>query len=157
MSAYHPVLGRPRDVAARFVRHGVSSADFQRRTWPSRVSCPADCAAISREGACYAMARVGKSTRADARRGQASIRPRGFIKWPIRKSVDTKRKRYDKILASTTSKREARGMAIAGHMSRGLREGGLILLGAFAVYLLISLATFAPTNHNKTQNGTGAG
>src|SRR3569832_1147949 len=100
----------------------------------------------------------GVKSRARTRgRGPASIRPRGFIKWPIRKSVVTESKRYDKILASTTSKREARGMAIAGHMSRGLREGGLILLGAIAVYLLISLATYAPSAPGWSRSGTGAG
>src|SRR3569832_1477648 len=48
-------------------------------------------------------------------------------------------------------------MAIAGHMSRGLREGGLILLGAIAVYLLISLATYAPSDPGWSRSGTGAG
>src|SRR3569833_2091193 len=48
-------------------------------------------------------------------------------------------------------------MAIAGHMSRGLREGGLIILGAIAVYLLLSLATYAPSDPGWSRSGTGAG
>lgn len=48
-------------------------------------------------------------------------------------------------------------MALAGHMSRGLREGGLIVLGAIALYLLIALASYAPTDPGWSRSGTGAG
>ena len=48
-------------------------------------------------------------------------------------------------------------MAIASHMSRGLREGGLIVLGAIARYLLIALLSYAPTDPGWSRSGTGAG
>src|SRR3569623_2889053 len=48
-------------------------------------------------------------------------------------------------------------MAIASHMSRGLREGGLIVLGAIALYLLIALLSYAPTAPGWSRSGTGAG
>jgi len=48
-------------------------------------------------------------------------------------------------------------MAIASHMSRGLREGGLIVLGAIALYLLIALLSYAPTDPGWSRSGTGAG
>src|SRR3569623_1370251 len=48
-------------------------------------------------------------------------------------------------------------MAIASHMSRGLREGGLIVLGALALYLLIALLSYAPTAPGWSRSGTGAG
>src|SRR3569623_1972452 len=48
-------------------------------------------------------------------------------------------------------------MAIASHMSRGLREGGLIVLGAIALYLLIALLSYAPTAPGWSRSGPGAG
>src|SRR3569623_1809881 len=46
-------------------------------------------------------------------------------------------------------------MAIASHMSRGLREGGLIVLGAIALYLLIALLSYAPTAPGWSRSGAG--
>jgi len=44
-------------------------------------------------------------------------------------------------------------MALSGPMSRGLREGGLLVLGAIAVYLLISLASYDPGDPGWSRSG----
>ncbi len=46
-------------------------------------------------------------------------------------------------------------MAIANHMNRGLREGGLFVLGAIAIYLLISLASYNPGDPGWSRSGSG--
>ena len=46
-------------------------------------------------------------------------------------------------------------MAIANHMSRGLREGGLFVLGAIALYLLISLGSYDPSDPGWSRSGSG--
>ena len=46
-------------------------------------------------------------------------------------------------------------MALSGPMSRGLREGGLLVLGAVAVYLLISLTSYDPGDPGWSRSGSG--
>jgi S-DNA-T family DNA segregation ATPase FtsK/SpoIIIE len=46
-------------------------------------------------------------------------------------------------------------MALTGPMSRGLREGGLLLLGAVAVYLLMSLVSYDPGDPGWSRSGAG--
>ncbi len=58
-------------------------------------------------------------------------------------------------MASTISKKHAGGMAIANHMNRGLREGGLFVLGAIAIYLLISLASYSSGDPGWSRSGSG--
>jgi S-DNA-T family DNA segregation ATPase FtsK/SpoIIIE len=46
-------------------------------------------------------------------------------------------------------------MALTGPMSRGIREGGLLVLGAVAVYLLMSLASYDPGDPGWSRSGAG--
>ena len=46
-------------------------------------------------------------------------------------------------------------MALSGPMSRGLREGGLFVLSAVAVYLLMSLASYHSTDPGWSRSGSG--
>lgn len=46
-------------------------------------------------------------------------------------------------------------MALSGPMSRGLREGGLLVLGAVAVYLFMSLVSYDPGDPGWSRSGTG--
>ena len=46
-------------------------------------------------------------------------------------------------------------MALSSHMSRGLREGGLLVLGAVAVYLLMSLSSYSPADPGWSRSGSG--
>ena len=46
-------------------------------------------------------------------------------------------------------------MALSSHMSRGLREGGLLVLGAIAIYLLISLTSYSPADPGWSRSGSG--
>ena len=44
-------------------------------------------------------------------------------------------------------------MALSGPMNRGLREGGLLVLGAVAVYLLMSLVSYSPSDPGWSRSG----
>ena len=46
-------------------------------------------------------------------------------------------------------------MALSSHMSRGLREGGLLVLGAIALYLLMSLSSYNPADPGWSRSGSG--
>jgi S-DNA-T family DNA segregation ATPase FtsK/SpoIIIE len=46
-------------------------------------------------------------------------------------------------------------MALSSHMSRGLREGGLLVLGAVAIYLLMSLSSYNPADPGWSRSGSG--
>lgn len=46
-------------------------------------------------------------------------------------------------------------MALTSQMSRGLREGGLLVLGAIAVYLLMSLVSYSPADPGWSRSGSG--
>ena len=46
-------------------------------------------------------------------------------------------------------------MALSSHMSRGLREGGFLVLGAVAVYLLMSLASYHAADPGWSRSGSG--
>ena len=46
-------------------------------------------------------------------------------------------------------------MALSSHMSRGLREGSLLVLGAIAVYLLMSLSSYNSGDPGWSRSGSG--
>ncbi len=55
-------------------------------------------------------------------------------------------------MAQATSKNES-GIGLGNHLHRGLREGALYLTAALAAYLLISLATYHPTDPGWSHSG----
>ncbi|MGM0593940.1 MAG: DNA translocase FtsK [Pseudomonadota bacterium] len=54
------------------------------------------------------------------------------------------------------SQNKGRGIAIASHLHRGLREGGLILVGTLALYLLIALLSYSPEDPGWSHSGSRA-
>ncbi len=59
-------------------------------------------------------------------------------------------------MAKATSNKDERPVALAGHMVRGLREGALFVFGAIAVYLLLSLLSYDPSDPGWSRSGSGA-
>jgi DNA segregation ATPase FtsK/SpoIIIE, S-DNA-T family len=49
-------------------------------------------------------------------------------------------------LSQATRKSNKQSLPIASHMIRGLREGALFVLGAIAIYMLISLVSYSPAD-----------
>ncbi|MDD3449341.1 MAG: DNA translocase FtsK 4TM domain-containing protein [Gammaproteobacteria bacterium] len=53
------------------------------------------------------------------------------------------------------SRKSGNGLPLAIHVGRGVREGALILFSAVALYLLLALVTYQPTDPGWTHSGSG--
>lgn len=58
-------------------------------------------------------------------------------------------------MAQATRKNNEPRFEIGSHLHRGLREGALFIFGALAIYLLLSLLSYHPTDPGWSHSGTG--
>ena len=58
-------------------------------------------------------------------------------------------------MAIASSKKGERAVGLSGPMARGLREGGLLVLGAVALYLLLALTSYDPGDPGWSRSGSG--